>query len=787
MSSSFDFILNIINKISKKLNITNIYSFNEDDLIIDLPLKKIALSKVIEETKNEEVFIGFLKNIPIYTIIKNLNIEKDLFLINLSNIELSFGIKNTLKRNDINILNINPDISIIYKTKNQVLIDFITKITYFSNFINTTKTETDYHNYINLNSEKIDLFRSDIRIANLYNDINSGKYKVLSIDFFDTLVFRLCSMPNGLFLTLYKKLLKEGLIEDIYNKEEFMVIRQVAEVSARQELIKNGVVEITIEQIYAKLINLISDIPKAIDIEKNLEIEFCFVNPFLESLIKYAKAKGITIIITSDMYLAQTDLKNILANNNFDVSLIDYFFVSSEYNASKYDKTLYYKIFNYFNIKSNELIHIGDNIGSDYNNAVELGIKSYLYIDHQYLLNSRQGEGYLINHKLNDYSNIAFRKIFSNMFISEDVKENILFKLGTTTLAPILTSYIYWVLFEAKRKNIKNILVVMRDGDIFAEMLKKVSLSLDYDLNIAYFYSSRLSSILPALYEDLSIDNLIISTRFLLNTENKFAETKTILSKLSLTFSDSFFYEHKLPKIVELDNENLGNFFKKILSTDLKEQLEYLIKERTSNFLEYTLSLITENNSNENIGIIDLGYGGSVQSFLQRIFKHKKINYTLYGLYLFTNKGILDKPLKEKSFYKSYLSSVFFSSSLINSYSTHLGVFETILSSLVGTAVNYNDNFLGVNQELAEVKESSTYKVINKIKEGILLYNDFYTKIVSSKKDLFLNYFFDKNYILQENSAILARFHAMPFEEELAVLNTLDCKIWLEESLKNKK
>ncbi|MFN8672273.1 MAG: HAD-IA family hydrolase [Candidatus Sericytochromatia bacterium] len=760
MNHSISFILDTIKKIALKLEKTGILSFIEDSIDFDIKSKKINLTDLKKENLN--TFIVIIKNIPIYTLIQNLDLEKDFLIINFNNNDISVGIKNLLKKNNIITLQINPYISILYKIKNSILLDFINKIDVFSTFSQTIKSEVDYNNYLKISNPKQELFQYDLRINNLYHELNSGKYKVLSIDFFDTLVFRLVSEPKAIFFSLYEKLLKEKLINDFYNKEEFMVIRGMAESEALKEKIKQNIFEVNINDIYQKLTNIITDIQKAKNIEIKTEIEYSFINPFLESLIKFAKTKSIKVIITSDMYLFQSDLKEILEKNNFNLELIDYIFVSSEHNASKRDKKIYHKILNYFNIKSNELIHIGDNISSDYENAISLGIKAYPYIDSEYLNQIKKRELFFNHNKLQNYSNFSLRKICSNIIINENENENLLFNIGSCTIAPFLSSYIYWVLAQAKKNNINTLLVLMREGELFSEMLKTTAKKLNYEFEIKTFYVSRLSTILPALSENYNKEDLSYLIRVLLYKNGYFEETISIFDKLGFENSQEILQKYQIPDKLELKDLNnfLNIFFENI---EIKNKLKNIIKNKIDGFYSYFNNFAEDNI--KNIALVDLGYSGSIQNFIKKILDSKNRELNLYGFYLLNNIGSMRRPLKKGSFYKSYFSETVFSSNLMMSYFNHLEILEKMISAVIGTTTDYESNFLGTNQILSEIPEIELeqHKITNKIKEGILFYHELYNSIVNKTNNSFYH----------DNIHIISRFHALPNEKELKALESL--------------
>lgn len=188
---------------------------------------------------------------------------------------------------------------------------------------------------------------------------NAKNYKYISFDIFDTLVFRPYENPVDLFEHL-------GSVNNINNFKE---LRVKAEQKARE---LNNFKEVTIDEIY---LNLPQELMFLKELEIKLEKQVLSANVRFVKLINDLKTKNKTIIITSDMYLNEKTIEEILKINNINY---DYLFLSSKYRKTKHDGDLFEEIIKKLNINYCEVLHIGDNKHADYNNALKLGLKSIL-------------------------------------------------------------------------------------------------------------------------------------------------------------------------------------------------------------------------------------------------------------------------------------------------------------------------------------------------------------------------------------------------------------------------
>jgi len=188
-----------------------------------------------------------------------------------------------------------------------------------------------------------------------------SKYDVISFDIFDTLIFRTVDTPADVFMAVGKK------IEDVGFKNK----RIDAEEAARKNAPGR---EPNINEIYAQL--PIDNAEKALTTELDVEQRVCMCNPYMLGVMNALSQIGKEVIVVSDMYLSSALLKAILENCGYKGKYK--VFVSNEYRASKYNGELY-RLLSRDYLNGKKVIHIGDNIHSDYLMALENGWKALHY------------------------------------------------------------------------------------------------------------------------------------------------------------------------------------------------------------------------------------------------------------------------------------------------------------------------------------------------------------------------------------------------------------------------
>ncbi len=189
--------------------------------------------------------------------------------------------------------------------------------------------------------------------------------KVLSLDCFDTLLWRDCHAPTDLFWAL------PGMSP---------MQRAKAEGLARHASIANGRGhDIPIAEIYANLLPNATTKQRqaAIEAELDAEARHCYGFAPTIDLMRAAKARGMAIFIVSDTYLDSAQLKALIGRAaGADVAaMIDRVFCSSTYGKPKAGG-LYGDVLKKVKWKPAEILHIGDNHGADVGGVAPFGVQT---------------------------------------------------------------------------------------------------------------------------------------------------------------------------------------------------------------------------------------------------------------------------------------------------------------------------------------------------------------------------------------------------------------------------
>lgn len=192
-------------------------------------------------------------------------------------------------------------------------------------------------------------------------------YPNISFDMFDTLIERNVILPTDVFFQVGKSVLGNG--------EKFREQRILAERKARA---KHQSKEVTLDQIYHELGHLYEK-PVLNELqEKEVFEELSGCNPRKDIVEVYRKLieAGKNVFIVTDMYLSKNTLSMMLSRCSIDgyKDLL----VSNEEGAGKRNGKLFEILLQRYAIQPQNLVHIGDDIISDYLGADKMGITSVM-------------------------------------------------------------------------------------------------------------------------------------------------------------------------------------------------------------------------------------------------------------------------------------------------------------------------------------------------------------------------------------------------------------------------
>lgn len=265
--------------------------------------------------------------------------------------------------------------------------------------------------------------------------------KVLSLDCFDTLLWRDCHAPTDMFSALPQLSLAQRVRGERNARKAAGTLRKRTEVS--------------IEAIYEQALPNADDGARAAAVEAEMAVEAtaCFAFAPTVELMHRAKNTGLKVIIVSDTYLSARQLRELLdsAAGAEVVELIDRVFVSSEYGLSK-SQGLMQKALKGMNVRPQDVLHIGDNYSADYEASRALGVPALHLIQFSDAASQRLRYERACHQLIGNVSDdtralMAHRAVLA---AEEPKATGRTTALGMTVLGPVFHAFDQWLRAEAK-------------------------------------------------------------------------------------------------------------------------------------------------------------------------------------------------------------------------------------------------------------------------------------------------------------------------------------------------
>lgn len=433
-------------------------------------------------------------------------------------------------------------------------------------------------------------------------------YDIVSFDIFDTLVNRNVATPTDIFDLVARKCLEN---QDDINR--FRECRIKAEREARLFEKKNE--DVSLNKIYECIDERFRPyVDELKQTEISCEVELTYPNPIVQEVYYWCLKHHKKIFFISDMYLDKNTIKIILDKCGY--VKYDELFISSEIGLLKATGNLFAFILKNYNLEKENWIHIGDSIRGDFIGAK----KNKLSVVR---IARNPSRTMLIRKKSFEsryWQNI--NNILSGHLVGN---ESIYYRYGFEIMSPFLCSFSIWLNNKARERGIQKLFFLARDGyllqKVYAEVIGNNAIP-NY-----YLYVSRRALRIPVLSTCRTFDDF-----FSFIPQNKYLSRMEIFDLLGLTdeeisdwimagfADDEQVYTNKL-----LENDKFVKFYNTI---------ERKCKHTSKSLLSIYTAYLIESGFYGNVGIVDIGWAGTIQKCLNRIVCSTNRDVQLSGFYV---------------------------------------------------------------------------------------------------------------------------------------------------------
>jgi FMN phosphatase YigB (HAD superfamily) len=437
-----------------------------------------------------------------------------------------------------------------------------------------------------------------------------ASYQIISFDIFDTLIKRNVQNPKDVF----------SLVALEYEKRTFKTLESFADKRIEAERYVRSIAktpEITLDEIYYALVkqDLEPDAASLLmEIEIEVEVAVCCANRKIKELYTNCLQQGKRVILVSNMYLPIEVINRILEKSGYGG--FEKLYLSCDIGLKKTDGRLFDFALNDLKVNPSLIVHIGDSLRNDYLSARKAGLRAIL-----------------IPKRINC---LQFSDLPDDCFVSRTIRaftennipdtESPYYRFGYESFGLLLYGFNKWMAGSLTEKGIKDIFFFARDG----YMIKK-AFEIQYpdnEINTHYFYASRRSLRVPQLWINPSYEivlqgfplaKLLNLRTFLMNLGLEPEKYTNTLDRHGLEL-DTILYKKELP-----ENRQLKAFYNEIsdhVALNSKREFEQVIQ------------YFRQENFTGEVGVVDIGWHGTFQYFIQEICHASNWRLNMHGYYI---------------------------------------------------------------------------------------------------------------------------------------------------------
>lgn len=539
-----------------------------------------------------------------------------------------------------------------------------------------------------------------------------SQYQYASFDIFDTLVKRNVPSPADVF----------RIVENKYNAKypenqivEFTEKRKQAERMARKNKIRE---EINFEDIYNYIDFTMEIKSKLMRIEIQTEKSVCTPNYPIKKLYRKCLENKMKIIITSDMYLPETVIIQILQKCGYE----DYYklYLSSNIGFQKITGNLFRYILKDLKINAKQMIHIGDSKKADFISSFKQGIHPILISRNIKNTNFVRGEELkkdpyiFINNKLPKYEN-----------------ETEMFQWGYEAYGPLILGFCVWIHNIYKEKHIEQMFFLARDMNLIFEIYSK----LYSEDTVKYLEVSRRSLRIAYILKKGHIDSVYDTMARIKYSVSQICcsiglEPQEIISccrsyGITLKESDEF------PK----NSTEEYNILEHIIMNKLQ-----VFDDKLCDYLVY-MGVLDE----QKTAIIDIGWHGTIQNMLE-IITDKKFT----GIYLGSTIRNYFRKMDIQGFWFEAEDEFSILPKL-----TMMCILEVMLFPKIGTTISYEQKEKAVVPIYGPCEMNESYHFVHKFQNGAVQFVKDYIETYS-----------DNNFLISPDVSLMA-YEKMAFQPTL--------------------
>ncbi|MFC7342476.1 HAD family hydrolase [Saccharopolyspora griseoalba] len=525
--------------------------------------------------------------------------------------------------------------------------------------------------------------------------VSDGSCAVLSLDVFDTVLWRRVPRPTDVFAMLGARLRREGRVPDWITDGTFRLMRIDAEQRARERSLSTcGEVS---------LFDIWREVPPEVFVEGGLEdlvraeveLEREVTVPDLEvaELLGIAERNSLPIALVSDTYFTAEQLRHLLDQPGLEPLRGAEVFRSHQHGLDK-ASGLWEIVLQELGTSPEQVVHVGDNQVADDEVPAKLGIRTVHYqrVDEDFgAVLRREGEstdpfGPPDEHLHPDDGDAGLTSLRAKTVraVPDEVDETVAdaWRYGAGVLGPVLTGFAAWVARRAHEMGQKVVWCPMREGELLSELVDEAARTRGWEVTAKPIWLSRQITSVAALdsYDQEAVREFIgrsyrlTVSQLLQSLHLRPGDVPALADKLDMLLDQPELRERVTVALTEAPH------LRNRLATTVAGVRDRLLRSlREAGALDA-----------EELVLVDLGWGGTIQYQLARVLRRNGSDVRTAGYYLATDHRSGRLPLAGQRT-EGYLGQSGCPHEVVHALSRSPEVIEQCVSARCGSLLDFTD------------------------------------------------------------------------------------------------
>lgn len=486
---------------------------------------------------------------------------------------------------------------------------------------------------------------TDARLVPLAELVETGAIDLLTVDVFDTILFRRCPDPTDVFWMVGERLIREAPTRPAATAEAFRDLRRMAEERAREEAhARTGEREIDLEAVYRWLPVGVLESGRSKDEVRSLELrverELLVPDPEVVALLRRARGAGVRVVAVSDTYFSPQELGGFLTHPGMPADLVDRIYASSAYGTGK-TGGLFPIVLREEGVSAERVAHLGDNRAADVTTPEALGIRAHWFRQRTKAFDALLGREHRrmadrVDAAGGDRGVTALRaKLDQRIPRSLPERHGPFWRYGATIVGPLLTALADRAVQRAEELGLSEVQCLMREGELLGQLVDAAATARGSRVRARRLWASR------QVGARAEIEHASRGELERLLGRRSAPTVRGIQRALGIE-------DHDLGLDLPADAPLVDGADRDLLLARLADDtvLRDTIATRARALRSRLVRSVEPRVQDGRLLVLDLGWAGTIQASLQHVLRIEGVAAEVHGLYLLTDGRAADHLLQ---------------------------------------------------------------------------------------------------------------------------------------------